>query len=114
MVSTHPLCTITGINVCVYVKEPVVRVKSLVDYGNSNTKTPCIHCRLGSMTVAAGFPWGKQPEFPMGEIQMGQYSWVVKNKTKQKNQWVLIKCQFSDSAQHWSKSQGLIELKTIN
>ena len=33
-----------------------------------------MHCRLGSMTIAAGFPHGKQPEFPMGEIPRGQYS----------------------------------------
>ena len=37
-------------------KDPVVHV-SLVDYGN--TKTPSMHHRLGSVTVTAGFPWGK-------------------------------------------------------
>ena len=33
-----------------------------------------MHHRLGSMTVAAGFPQGKQLEFPMEEIPLGQYS----------------------------------------
>ena len=33
-----------------------------------------MHPRLGSVTVAAGFPQGKQPEFPMGEIPLAQYS----------------------------------------
>ena len=39
-----------------------------------NARTPSIHHRLGSATVAADFPWGKQPEFPMGEIPLGQLS----------------------------------------
>ena len=52
-----------------------------MDYGN--TKTPSMHRSLGSMTVAAGFPWGEepefswgdQPEFPtVGEIPIGQHS----------------------------------------
>ena len=33
-----------------------------------------MHCRLGSPTVAAGFPWGKRPAFFMGEIAMEQQS----------------------------------------
>ena len=33
-----------------------------------------MHCRLDSTTLAAGFPQGKQPEFPIGEIPMGQQS----------------------------------------
>ena len=40
--------------------------QSSVDYGN--TKTPNMDHRLGSMTVAAGFLQGKQPEFTTGEI----------------------------------------------
>ena len=51
-----------------------------VDYGKP--KTPSMHRRLGSMTVAAGFPWGKQPEFPIEEVPMGQYS--CKNKKQLK------------------------------
>ena len=46
--------------------------QSSVDYGN--TKTPSVHRRLGSATlrrVAAGFPRGRQPEFPMGVIPNG-------------------------------------------
>ena len=36
-----------------------------------------MHNRLGSSTVAAGFPQGKQPQFPMGEIPLRQYSWCI-------------------------------------
>ena len=32
-----------------------------------------MHCRFGSMTVAAGFPRRKQPKLSMGEIPMGKY-----------------------------------------
>ena len=43
---------------------------SLVDYGN--TKRPSVHCiitlGLGSMIGAAGFPSGKRPKFPTGEV----------------------------------------------
>ena len=46
--------------------------QSSVDYGN--TQIPSMHCRLGSATVTAGFPQGRQPEFPVGEIPLGQYS----------------------------------------
>ena len=52
--------------------------QSLMDYGN--TKTPSMHCRLNNMTVAAGFPWGKWPKFPMEEILMGQCSCKKKKK----------------------------------
>ena len=38
-----------------------------------------MHSRLGSATVMVGFPQGKQPEFPMGEIPMGHYSYQTKN-----------------------------------
>ena len=48
--------------------------QSSVDYGN--TKTPSMHPRLGSTTATAGFPWGKQPGFPMEEIPMGQHSYI--------------------------------------
>ena len=49
-----------------------------MDYGN--TETPSMHHRLGSMTVTTGFPWGKQLEFPMGEIRIGKYSCKKKKK----------------------------------
>ena len=42
-----------------------------MDYGN--TETPSIHRRLGSVTVTAGFPLGKQAEFPV-EVPKGQYN----------------------------------------
>ena len=53
-----------------------------MDYGN--TKTPSMHCRLGSMTVAAGFLQGRQPKFPMGEIPFGQYSCKKLKKERKK------------------------------
>ena len=55
-----------------------------MDYGN--TKTPSMHPRLGCATLlVAGFPRGRQPEFPMGEIPLGQYS-CKKKKVKKKKQ----------------------------
>ena len=78
-VSCIPLCAIACINVCVHVKDPVVQIKSLVDYGNG--ETPGMHCRLGSVTVAAGFPLGEQPDFPMGKIPNGTLQ-LFKTTTK--------------------------------
>ena len=63
-----PLCAIACISICAHVKHPVAHV-TVVDYGH--TETPSMHCRLGSMTVAAGFPREKQPRFFMGEIPVG-------------------------------------------
>ena len=54
-----------------------------MDYGN--TKTPSMYWRLGSTTVAAGFSQGRQPESPMGEIPLGQYS--CKKKKVKKKSW---------------------------
>ena len=39
-----------------------------------------MHRGLGSATTAAGFPRGRQPKFPMGEIPLRQYS-CKKSKT---------------------------------
>ena len=50
-----------------------------MDYGNA--KTPSMHRRLGSATVAAAFPWRRQPKFLMEEIPLGQYS-CKKSHTK--------------------------------
>ena len=44
-----------------------------------------MHSRLGSVTVAAGFPQGKQPKFPIGEIPLGQYSCKKYFKKKKKS-----------------------------
>ena len=44
-----------------------------MDYGN--TKTPNVHRRLDGATLSQlALPGEKQPEFPMGEIPMEQYS----------------------------------------
>ena len=63
--------------ICAHIKDPVVHVR---DYGS--TKTPITHYRLGSTSVAAGFPQGRQPEFPMGKIPLGQYGCKKKKKKK--------------------------------
>ena len=39
---------------------------------------------LGSVTVAAGFPWGKRPEFPMGNIFHWDSKVYIKKKKKKK------------------------------
>ena len=66
-----PLCAVACINICFHVKDLVVHESSL-DYGN--TETPSMHHRLGSTTVAAGFPWEKRPKLLMGEIPVGRCS----------------------------------------
>ena len=39
-------------------------------------QTPSTHNRLGPVTLSQlPFPEEEQPEFPMGEIPMGQYSY---------------------------------------
>ena len=45
-----PPCAIACINICAHVKDPVVHIKSLVDYGK--IKTLSMHCRLGSATLS--------------------------------------------------------------
>ena len=47
------------------------------------------------MTVAAGFPEGKQPELPMGEIPLGQYS--CKNVFKKKKKVKEVGAQCTDA-----------------
>ena len=54
-----------------------------MDYGNN--KTPSTHPRPGSVTVRAGFSWGKQTKFPMGEIPMGQYNCKINKKPNKTN-----------------------------
>ena len=50
-----------------------------MDYGN--TKTLRVNRRLGSATLSQrAFPREKQPEFPMGEIPLGQYRCLKKKK----------------------------------
>ena len=44
-----------------------------MDYGN--TKILSMHCRLGNATLSQlAFRREGNPEFPMGEISLGQYS----------------------------------------
>ena len=35
---------------------------------------------MGSATVAAGFPWGNRPEFPMGEIPIGKTKLKIRDQ----------------------------------
>ena len=62
----------------------MLKVHSISEF-SGNTKTPSLHHRLDSITlVTAGFPQRKQPEFPMGEITMEQYSCTPPKKKKKK------------------------------
>ena len=63
------VCAIVCINDCAHVnKDPVVHVKSSVDYGN--TKTPSKHRRLGSATLSQlAFPRESNPDFPRAKSQ---------------------------------------------
>ena len=66
-----PPCAIACIYISAHVKDPVVHVFSGL-WKRSNTKhAPYVGKRN---SVAAGFPRGRQPEFPMGEIPLWQYS----------------------------------------
>ena len=56
-----------------------------MDYGN--TQTPSRHSRLGSATLSQlAFPGEKQPEFPIGEIPLGQYSCKKAEKKKEEEE----------------------------
>ena len=58
-----PPCAIACINSRVHFEDPVVHVKSSVDYGN--TKTPSSQRRLGSATLSQlAFPEESNPNFP--------------------------------------------------
>ena len=53
---------IACIYICAHVKDPAVRVKSLVDY--ENAITPSMHRRLGSATLSQlAFPGEGNPNF---------------------------------------------------
>ena len=83
-VRTPPYAIACIVNIFSHVKDPVVHVS--VRWIMETLKHPA--CTLGWVSrsrdsVAAGFPCGKQSEFPMGEIQTGQYS-RLKKKTHQK------------------------------
>ena len=56
-VHTAP-CAVACINICAHIKGPVV----------------CVRVQWIMETLAAGFPRGKQFEFHMGEVPVGQYS----------------------------------------
>ena len=70
-----PPCSIACIHICAHVKDPVVgvRVRWIKEILNNTQHVPCVGQRD---SVAAGFPRGKQLEFPvrernsMGTIQL--------------------------------------------
>ena len=59
-----PWCGIACFYICAHIKDPVVHVR--VRWIMETPKYPTY--------TLAGFPWGRQPKFPMGEIPLGQYS----------------------------------------
>ena len=59
-----PPWAVACIYICAHIKHHVVLVRV---WWTMKTLNTIIHPRLGSATVAAGFPGGRQPEFPMGE-----------------------------------------------
>ena len=66
-----------------------------MDYGN--TKIPSIHLRFGSVTVTAGFPQGRRPEFPMGEKSLTAWgNWTCVSS-------VLVRC-----CTNWATSPPLL------
>ena len=58
-----------------------------------------MHSKLGNVTVAAGFPQGKQPEFPMGEIPVALY--IVVNK-------LFEACLYSMGSRLWDLHKSLV------
>ena len=90
-------------------KAPLVHVRSSVDYGN--TKTLRVNRRLGSATLSQrAFPREKQPEFPMGEIPMGQYRCLKKKKKSVAETYHWYKLSFQTSH---SKRQPLSHCRLI-
>ena len=80
-----PPWAIACVNICAYVKDPFVHVR--VWLVMEALKHPaCIVGRVARLG-RSWFARGRQPEFPIGEIPMGQYSCkkTKKTKTKQKN-----------------------------
>ena len=65
-----------------------------------------MYSTVGSMTVAAGFPKGKQPEFPMGEIPLGQYSCKKLLKKKKIKSINTAQPTMLPDARHGSKKQS--------
>ena len=78
MVSVHPCVQSSCIYICVHVKDPIVHVGVQWIMNMLNIQHLL---QVGSHdSVAAGFPQGRQPKFPMGEIPLDNT--VVKSKVK--------------------------------
>ena len=70
-----PPCAIACIYIWAHVKDPVSHVR--VRWNMETLKHP-------ACTVGMVFPWGKQPEFPLGEIPLGQCSCKKSTTTKKR------------------------------
>ena len=80
----HPDVQFAEVIKSAHIKDPVVHVRSSMDYGH--TKTPPA-CTVGWVTrlCRSWLSPGKASEFSMGEIPIGQYSY--------KKQQLRFKCQ---------------------
>ena len=76
-----------------------------------NTKTPNMHCRLGSLTVAASFPRGVQCKFSIEEIPMGQYSYKKIFLKMNCDQFVTMRA--AGTASLWWRSGGARQITDI-
>ena len=68
----RPPCVTACVYMCAHVNDPAVHAR--VRWITETLKHPAWTVRWVARTVAAGFPRGRQPEFPIGEIPLGQYS----------------------------------------
>ena len=75
-----PPRAIACINIYVHVNDPVVTARDR--WSTETLKHPACTVDWVSRLCAAGFPRGKQRDFPMGEIPMGQCSCLKKRKKK--------------------------------
>ena len=67
-----PSCAIAGTYICAYVKDSVVHVRAR--WIMETLKHPACTVGLVTQLCRSWLSWGRQPEFPMEEISLGQYS----------------------------------------
>ena len=76
-----------------------------MDYGNTNSNTPSMHRRLGSVTVQLAFPREGNPNF-QGEIPFGQYS-CKKYKIKKVYECVCVFLSVHNSFKYLQNYDGV-------
>ena len=74
-----PTCAIACINVCAHVKDPVVHVR--VRWIVETLKHPACSVGWAARLRRSWRSRGRQPEFPIGEIPLGQYSCKKREKS---------------------------------